>query len=316
MKKWVCTVCGYIHEGAEPPDECPVCGADKSMFEEVAAETADAETTSGSPAESDAGTEAAVAESASTEGAVQKWECTVCGYVHEGPEPPDECPVCGADKSAFAEVTEDAPETPRPAAAASETAKKAEPSDASKSDGEPEKASGEKKSKPKAKSRPNPRAYDLGKAPADLPGRLYHGLLDQMLQHHAHPVSVHVPNGVIPFSFVFILLAIVFECPAFETAAFVNMVFVVLAMPFVLFSGYIEWQKRYRGFPGNRFIFKIIYAAVVASSSLAVVIWWLVDPEVLSPGSSTRWAFVLANAVMMGAAIMAGLIGGKFVFRD
>lgn len=29
--KWVCTVCGYVHEGAEPPKECPVChvGADK-----------------------------------------------------------------------------------------------------------------------------------------------------------------------------------------------------------------------------------------------------------------------------------------------
>ncbi len=30
-----------------------------------------------------------------------KWECRVCGYVHEGPEPPDECPVCGAAKDMF-----------------------------------------------------------------------------------------------------------------------------------------------------------------------------------------------------------------------
>ena len=29
-----------------------------------------------------------------------KWVCTVCGYVHEGPEAPAECPIChvGADK--------------------------------------------------------------------------------------------------------------------------------------------------------------------------------------------------------------------------
>ena len=38
MKKWRCKVCGYIHEGEEPPDKCPVCGADKSMFEEVVEE--------------------------------------------------------------------------------------------------------------------------------------------------------------------------------------------------------------------------------------------------------------------------------------
>ncbi len=34
-KKWRCTVCGYIHEGPEPPEVCPVCGAPKSSFEEV-----------------------------------------------------------------------------------------------------------------------------------------------------------------------------------------------------------------------------------------------------------------------------------------
>lgn len=36
-----------------------------------------------------------------------KWECTVCGYIHEGEEPPDECPVCSADKSMFVEIKED-----------------------------------------------------------------------------------------------------------------------------------------------------------------------------------------------------------------
>jgi len=31
-KQWKCTVCGYIHEGAEPPETCPICGADRSQF--------------------------------------------------------------------------------------------------------------------------------------------------------------------------------------------------------------------------------------------------------------------------------------------
>ena len=31
-RRWRCTVCGYIHEGAEPPEACPVCGADRSLF--------------------------------------------------------------------------------------------------------------------------------------------------------------------------------------------------------------------------------------------------------------------------------------------
>jgi len=35
---------------------------------------------------------------------VNKWKCQVCGYIHEGPEPPDECPVCGAPKERFEPV--------------------------------------------------------------------------------------------------------------------------------------------------------------------------------------------------------------------
>lgn len=35
MKKWVCTVCGFFHEGPTPPDECPECGVGPEMFEEA-----------------------------------------------------------------------------------------------------------------------------------------------------------------------------------------------------------------------------------------------------------------------------------------
>ena len=33
--KWVCKVCGYVHEGAEPPAQCPICKAPASKFEKV-----------------------------------------------------------------------------------------------------------------------------------------------------------------------------------------------------------------------------------------------------------------------------------------
>lgn len=35
MKKFVCTVCGYIHEGDSAPEACPVCKAPASKFKEV-----------------------------------------------------------------------------------------------------------------------------------------------------------------------------------------------------------------------------------------------------------------------------------------
>ncbi|MCL1874573.1 MAG: NADH peroxidase [Clostridiales bacterium] len=34
MKKFVCTVCGYVHEGAAPPPVCPQCQAPQEKFKE------------------------------------------------------------------------------------------------------------------------------------------------------------------------------------------------------------------------------------------------------------------------------------------
>ncbi len=32
MKKFICPVCGYVHEGEEPPEKCPLCGVPGSKF--------------------------------------------------------------------------------------------------------------------------------------------------------------------------------------------------------------------------------------------------------------------------------------------
>ena len=36
----------------------------------------------------------------------KKWRCTVCGYIHEGPEAPDQCPMCKVGKEKFVELVE------------------------------------------------------------------------------------------------------------------------------------------------------------------------------------------------------------------
>ena len=38
MKKFVCTVCGYVYEGEDLPEdyECPLCGLGPDAFEEEA----------------------------------------------------------------------------------------------------------------------------------------------------------------------------------------------------------------------------------------------------------------------------------------
>ena len=35
MAKFICTVCGYIHEGDAAPEKCPLCKAPASKFNEM-----------------------------------------------------------------------------------------------------------------------------------------------------------------------------------------------------------------------------------------------------------------------------------------
>ena len=38
MKKWVCSVCGYVYEGEAAPEKCPVCKVPAEKFTEVKVE--------------------------------------------------------------------------------------------------------------------------------------------------------------------------------------------------------------------------------------------------------------------------------------
>ncbi len=35
MTKWVCPVCGYVHEGETPPEKCPQCGVPGAKFQKM-----------------------------------------------------------------------------------------------------------------------------------------------------------------------------------------------------------------------------------------------------------------------------------------
>lgn len=36
-----------------------------------------------------------------------KWKCGICGYIHDGENPPEKCPKCGAPKEKFEKLTDD-----------------------------------------------------------------------------------------------------------------------------------------------------------------------------------------------------------------
>ncbi len=92
------------------------------------------------------------------------------------------------------------------------------------------------------------------------------------------------------------------------------MAFVLLTMPLVLVTGYLEWQRRYQGAKTVLFLTKISCALVVLASLLILVIWRIVNPAVTDPGSADRLIYLGISLVMLAAAGTAGFLGGRLVF--
>ncbi len=206
---------------------------------------------------------------------MKKWECTVCGYIHEGDAPPDVCPVCGAGAEYFKELVDES---------------------------EPESSSS-----PGSETAAAPAAATGGQPAAT-------GIAGLVLKYHLHPISVHTPNGVLPLALVFLVIALVFSVATFEQAAFYNLVFVLLIMPVVLITGYLEWKNRYKKVMTKIFATKITASIVVSVSLIAMIAWRLVDPQVLT--SPARWIYLLLGVVMVGAVGLAGHMGSKLVFKE
>ena len=211
---------------------------------------------------------------------MKKWECTICGYIHEGDEPPESCPICGAGPEYFKEVVEDA--------------KQSVPQPSSAKDGAAEGDSSALQQE------------SLDAAPS--------GLTALILKFHLHPITVHTPNGVLPLTLVFLFLAIIFGIAGFEKAAFYNLVFVLLIMPVVLLTGFTEWRNRYNGLKSKIFITKIAASIVVTSLLTIMVIWRFADPQIAE--SANRWIYLLLGVVMVGAVGLTGHLGGTLVHES
>ncbi len=77
-RTWKCDLCGYVHNGTEAPQSCPVCGADIIHFSALEIQT-----------------------SAAQETVTEAWQCSICDHIEHGSSPPNFCPICGAAAALF-----------------------------------------------------------------------------------------------------------------------------------------------------------------------------------------------------------------------
>ncbi|MEW5910371.1 MAG: rubredoxin-like domain-containing protein, partial [Thermodesulfobacteriota bacterium] len=124
---------------------------------------------------------------------MRRWKCSVCGYIHIGNEPPEICPVCGADRSKFFEIN----------------------------------AAGEPISSSQNLNQEIPEPSDRQTAAQD------DRFAAAIFKLHVHPISVHIPNGLLPITVFFTFLSFIFLSETLNITAHYNMMVVLLAMPLV-----------------------------------------------------------------------------------
>jgi uncharacterized membrane protein len=140
----------------------------------------------------------------------------------------------------------------------------------------------------------------------------YRRWIDLAIENHAHPIAVHIPNGVLPITVAMVLLAALFDWPAIGQAGVYNMGFTFLSMPAVLFTGYLHWQYKFGGNMTDLFKWKIICGVIVTVLSGLLFVWGLADPaSAHDPGA----VYLLLHIVLLVVAGIAGWLGGKLVFR-
>ena len=140
----------------------------------------------------------------------------------------------------------------------------------------------------------------------------YRHWIDLAIEYHAHPIAVHIPNGVLPITVAMVLLAALFDWPAIGQAGVYNMGFTFLSMPVVLFTGYLHWQYKFGGNMTDLFKWKIICGVIVTVLSGLLFVWGLADPESAhDPGA----VYLLLHIALLVVAGIAGWLGGKLVFR-
>jgi hypothetical protein len=113
---------------------------------------------------------------------------------------------------------------------------------------------------------------------------------------------------------IFLAIAMYFKIASLELAAYYNLIFVLLMLPVVLFTGFLEWQKRYKGIKSFIFITKIFCSLVVLAATSVLVFWRVIDPAVMAEGAPSRYIYLGVAAALLAAVGLAGHLGGKLVF--
>ena len=131
-----------------------------------------------------------------------------------------------------------------------------------------------------------------------------------------HPILVHFPQGLFPVAAASLVLYIATGNALFEKGTYVMTAFGLLAIPFTMISGYMDWKIRYKGYMTSVFKIKIVTGFVLLGLALAAVLLRTLVPGIEElPLSGLGWLRAGLLFGCVAACVVEGHYGGKLVFH-
>ena len=129
--------------------------------------------------------------------------------------------------------------------------------------------------------------------------------------HPTHPMIVHFPIALTGAAFLFILLASWKKNPAFEQAAFFNIVLAAISTIVAGITGYIDNINYYVGEAPNAST-KIILALILFILTTGISITRYRNPEIFQKGN--RILYLAAYGSSFAIALVLAFLGGVILY--
>ncbi len=131
-----------------------------------------------------------------------------------------------------------------------------------------------------------------------------------------HHISSHFANGLLPVSFLFLLLFLLTGKNDYETASFLMALTGLCASPFTYITGILDWKIRFKSASTPLFQKKIRAGlALLIIGVIIVGIRFFMGADTLYGSSLFTGVYLCGNGVMTLLVFYLGYLGGKFLFR-
>lgn len=130
-----------------------------------------------------------------------------------------------------------------------------------------------------------------------------------------HAVAAHFSNGLVPVTFLFLLLNLLTGNPHFEQTA-VHLLIVALAIvPVSFVSGVRDWRRNFGGGRAPVFYKKIRLSGLLFLLMGSAGAIRLLAPSVMARPGMGRWVYLGCLFLSLPIVVMLGHYGGKLAYR-